>query len=158
MIYGIIFRGNSTQNNSIFKIQQTAMRIIVNSSTTTSCHKLFTELLILTLHSPYIYSLLMCAVKNRYLFKSNSDVHILSTRYNSDLHLPTADLTAYLGNKMYNHLPLSLKELFHDVRWFRLALKRILSKTSSILWINILVVNLVNDLDPYLGSLSSTQY
>jgi len=82
----------------------------VNSSTRTSCHELFTELQILTLHSPYIYSSLMFAVKNRYLFKSNSDVHNLSTPYNSDLHLPTANLTIfqkgvfYSGNKLYNHL------------------------------------------------------
>jgi len=53
----------------------------------------------------------MLAVKNRYLFKSNSNVHNLSTRYTSVLHLPTANLTIfqkgvfYLGNKMYNHIP-----------------------------------------------------
>ena len=32
--------------------------------------------------------------------------------------------------KMYNHLPQSLKNLSHDVRWFRLALKRILLKNA----------------------------
>jgi len=125
----------------------------VNSSRRTSSHELFTELLILTFHSQYAFSLLMFVVKN--LIKSNSDIHNLSTRYNSDLHLPTANLTVfqkgvfYLGNKMYNHLPQSLKELSHDVRWFRLALKRILLKTPSILWRNILVVNLIIDLDSY---------
>jgi hypothetical protein len=69
----------------------------------------------LTLHFQYIYSLLMFVINNRYLFKWNSDVHNLSTRYNSDLHLPTVNLTIfqkgayYSGNKMYNHLPQSLK-------------------------------------------------
>jgi len=97
----------------------------------------------------------MFVVKNKYLIKSNSDVHNLSTRYNSDLHLPTVNLTIfqkgvfYLGIKMYNHRPQSLKELSHDVRWFRLALKRILLKTPSILWRNILVVNLTSDLVAY---------
>ena len=79
----------------------------------------------------------------------------LSTRYNSDLHLPTANLTVlqkgafFSGIKMYSHLPHSLKELSHDVRWFRLALKRILLKTPSVLWRNILVVNLIIDLISY---------
>jgi len=97
----------------------------------------------------------MFVVKNKYLIKSNFDVNDLNTRYNSDVHLPTVNLTIfqkgffYLGIKMYNHLPQSLKELSHDVRWFRLAMKRILLKTPSILWRNILVVNLMSDLVSY---------
>jgi len=127
----------------------------VNSSNRTSFCGLFKELQILTAHSQYIFSLLMFVVKNKYLIKSNFDVNDLNTRYNSDVHLPTVNLTIfqkgffYLGIKMYNHLPQSLKELSHDVRWFRLAMKRILLKTPSILWRNILVVNLMSDLVSY---------
>jgi len=97
----------------------------------------------------------MFVVKNSYLIESNSDFHILSTRYDSDLHLCIANLTIfqkgafYSGIKMYKHLPQSLKELSNDVRQFRLALKRILLKIPSILWRNILVVNLMIDLDSY---------
>jgi hypothetical protein len=112
--------------------------VIVNSSSRPSCRELFKELHILTLHSQYVFSLLMFVIKNRYLLKSNSDVHNLSTWYNSDLHLPAASLTIfqtgdfYSGIKMYNHFPQTLKELSYDVRWFRLALKRILlQKTFS---------------------------
>ena len=127
----------------------------MNSSNRTSFCGLFKELQILTAHSQYIFSLLMFVVKNKYLIKSNFDVNDLNTRYNSDVHLPTVNLTIfqkgffYLGIKMYNHLPQSLKELSHDVRWFRLAMKRILLKTPSILWRNILVVNLMSDLVSY---------
>ena len=53
--YGIIFWGNWSQNNSIFKIQTRTIRVIVNSSSRTSCHELFKELQILTPHSEYIY-------------------------------------------------------------------------------------------------------
>jgi len=119
--YGIIFWGNSSPNNCIFKIQKRTIRVIVNSSIRTSCRELFKELQILTLHSQYIYSLLMFVINNRYLFKRNFDVHNLSTRHNSDLHLPTANPTIfqkgalYSGIKMYNNLPQSLKELSHDV-------------------------------------------
>jgi len=63
----------------------------------------------------------MFVIENRYIFKSIYDVHNLSTRYNSDLHLPTPNLTIfqkgffYFVIKMYIHLPQSLKELSHDV-------------------------------------------
>ena len=135
MSYGIIFWGNSSQNNSIFKIKKRTIRIIVNSSSRTSCHELFKELQIFTPHSECIYSSLMFVVKNIYLFNSNS-VHNLSTRYNSDLDLPTANLTIFQkgvfhsGIKMYSNLSQSLKELSHDVRQFRLALKIILLKNA----------------------------
>jgi len=97
----------------------------------------------------------MFVVKNRYHIKSNSDVHNLNKKYNSDVHLPTTNLTIfqkgvfYLGIKMYSHLPQSRKELSHDVRWFRLTLKRILLKTPSILWRNILDANLMSELVSY---------
>ena len=49
----------------------------MNSSSRTSFRELFKELQIFTLHSQYIFSLLMFVVKNRFLIKSNSDVHII---------------------------------------------------------------------------------
>ena len=93
MSYGIIFWGNSSENNSIFTTQTRTIRVIVNSSSGIFSHELFKELQILTLHPQCIYSLIMFVINNKHLFKSNSDVHNLSKRYNSDLHLPTANLT-----------------------------------------------------------------
>jgi hypothetical protein len=43
MFYGIIFWGNSSQNNSKFKIQKGTIRGIVNSSSRTSCCEWFKE-------------------------------------------------------------------------------------------------------------------
>jgi len=99
MSYGIIFWGSSSENNSIFTTQTSTIRVIVNSSSGTFCHKLFKELQILTLLQ-CIYSLTMFDINNRQLFKSISDDHNLSTRYNSDFYLPTANLTFffYFGN------------------------------------------------------------
>jgi hypothetical protein len=90
----------------------------VNSSSRTSCHDLFKEVQILTVYSQYIYSLLMCVIKIRYLFKSSFDVHSLSTRYNSDLHLPTANLTIFPKGVFYSELKCtivshSLSESYH---------------------------------------------
>ena len=58
MSYGIIFWCNSSQNNSIFKFQKGTIRVIVNSSSRTSCHELLIKnYRFFTLHSQYIYSL-----------------------------------------------------------------------------------------------------
>jgi len=41
-------------------------------------------------------------LKTDTFFKSNSDVHNLSTRYNADLHLPTANLTVFQKDVLYS--------------------------------------------------------
>ena len=41
MTYGLIFGGNSTDRNNIFKLQKRAIRLITNSSNRTSCRGLF---------------------------------------------------------------------------------------------------------------------
>jgi hypothetical protein len=60
----------------------------------------------------------MFVVKNRDLFKLNSDIHGFSTRYGNDFHLPSAKLKLfqkgvfYSGIKIYNHLP-KLSKNYH---------------------------------------------
>ena len=80
------------------------------NSSTNSCRDLFKKLNILPLQSQYIFSLLMFVVKNRDLLRSNSEAHNISTRYDSDLHLPIENLTIfqrgayYFGIRIFNHL------------------------------------------------------
>jgi hypothetical protein len=75
-------------------------------------------------------------VQNRVLFKTNSDIHYFNTRSNFDLHLPAAKLTVlqkgvcYSGIKIYNHLPLTLKQLSYDVNKSKIAVKRFLLTNS----------------------------
>jgi hypothetical protein len=64
----------------------------------------------------------MFVVKNRDLFKFNSDIHNIGTRHNNDFHLPSAKSKLFQkgvffnsGIKMYNHLPLTSKEFSYDV-------------------------------------------
>jgi hypothetical protein len=77
----------------------------------------------------------------------NSDVHTCNTRFNQDLHLPPANLTLfqkggwYSGIKLYNHLPLNLKQLSHDIPKFEGALKNFLPQTPSIWWKHTVVRN-----------------
>ena len=54
--YGIIFWGNSSHHEDIFKIQK---RIIMNSSKNASCQQLLKELNILPIQSQYIFSILL---------------------------------------------------------------------------------------------------
>jgi hypothetical protein len=134
--YGIIFWSNSVHSKYIFRIQKRTIRVITNSGIRDACWELFKKLLILPLYSQYIYSLLMFVVKNRDLLKLNSDIHNIGTKYKNDFHLPSAKsklfqkAVFYSGIKTYNYLPLTVKELSYDVRWFRQVLKRFIHSNS----------------------------
>jgi len=115
--YGIIFWGNSSYSEDIFKIQKRIIKIIMNSSKNASCRQLFKDLNILPIQSQYIFSTLLFVTKNKVQFLSNSQVHKINTRQTSDLYVPTANLTVYekgayySGIKIYNHLPTGIKDL-----------------------------------------------
>jgi hypothetical protein len=78
----------------------------------------------------------MFVVKNRNLFKLNSDIHGFLTRYDNDFHLTSTNLKLFGKGvfhsriKTYNHLPQTIKELSHVVNQFRLALKRFIISNS----------------------------
>jgi hypothetical protein len=78
----------------------------------------------------------MFVVRNKELFKTNSDVHNINTRSNHDLHVPKANLTVfqngvrYSGIKVYNHLPANIKQLSNNKSEFKMALKRSFFKNS----------------------------
>jgi len=79
------------------------------------CCLLFKNPNILPLKSQYIFAFLLFVAKNRGLYKLNSEIHNINTRFSSDLHTPTANLTNfhkgpfYFGIKVFNHLPTSIK-------------------------------------------------
>lgn len=96
-----------------------------------SCH-IFKKLNILSLKSQYIYSLLLFVVKNRELYKSNSDNNSINTRHSTDLHPPTSKLATFqkgaycFGIKVFNHLTPILKILSNEMKQCRPALKQFL--------------------------------
>jgi hypothetical protein len=94
MSYGIIFWGNSSHSEDIFKIQK-IVTLIMNSNKKVSCRQLFRELDILPVQSQYILSIHLFVAKNKNQFISNSQVHKINTRQTSDLHIPIANLTTY---------------------------------------------------------------
>jgi exonuclease III len=134
--YGIIFWGVSSHSKKIFKIQKRVLRIMANVDRRSSCRTIFKKVNILPLQSQYIYSTLMFIVKNKELFKINSEFHTLNTRTKHDLHMPAAKLTiyqrgtCYSGIKMFNHLPQTLKQVSNNIPKFRTSLKRLLIENS----------------------------
>jgi hypothetical protein len=100
-----------------------------------SCREFLRQLNILPVQSQYILPLLLF-VKNRGKedqFLSNLEVHDISTRNNSNLHLPLASLTLYqkeffyAGSKSYNNLPLIIKYLPNAGKCFKTVLKKYLA-------------------------------
>ena len=87
---------------------------------------------ILPLQSQYIFSLLLFVVTNKKLFLLNSQIHSIRTRHSDNLHLPQTGLTlvqkgvAYSGCKIYNHLPLHIKNISDNVPLFKSILKKLL--------------------------------
>ena len=78
--YGIMFWGNSSHSEEIFKIQKKIIRIIMNSSKNASCRQLFKELNTLPIQSQYIFSILLFVIENKEQFLFNSQVHKINTR------------------------------------------------------------------------------
>jgi hypothetical protein len=94
-----------------------------------SSREYFRKLKILPLQPQYIYLSLLFVINNRQHFKINSDIHNISTRNNLDLHYPQSHLSVYqkgayyTGIKLFNKLPVPIKQLSHDAKQFKNGLK-----------------------------------
>jgi hypothetical protein len=110
MNYGLIFWGNSSCSNSIFKLQKRIIRIKMDAGTRDSCRELFKILKVLPLRTQYIVSLVLFVVNNKKHFKINSEIHSINTRNNSNLYKLLSHLYIYqngpyyYGIKVYNRL------------------------------------------------------
>ena len=115
------------------------IRIITRSRTRDSCRELSKKLEVLPLYSQYIYSISIFVIKNRHLFYTNNQTHSIHTRFKTNLHPPTANLTKfqkgvnYLAIKIFNNLPHEIKDFDHDILPFRNALKRFLTPNILII-------------------------
>jgi hypothetical protein len=122
--YGIIFGGNQPYSDKIFKIQKRVIRIITNSRMRDSCRELFKKLEILPLYSQYIFSISIFVIKNKHLFYTNNQIHIIHTRFKTNLHPPTANLTKfqkavhYSTIKIFNNLSHNIKDSANEIVLF----------------------------------------
>jgi hypothetical protein len=135
MSYGVTFWGQSPDSLKVFLLQKRVIRTMIGCGRRDSCRRLFVELGILVLPSQYIFCLLF-VVKNRKLFSSNKDLHLINTRQQLNFHQPSANLKKYqlgvyyLGIELCNTHPATPKnESLNPVR-FRSLLKKFLFETT----------------------------
>lgn len=128
--FGIIFWANSTNKDFIFKRQKRCIRSMFNLHVTDSCRPLFIEHKILTLPSLYIFEMALFVRKHTHLFPCKSNFVARNRRDNSQLQIPNSK-TAFLrksvvcmSRKIYNKIPISLKDLDDNI--FRFKLKQLL--------------------------------
>jgi len=128
------------------KSKKRVIRIITSSRTRDSCGELFIKLEILPIYSQYIFSISIYVIKNKHLFYTNNQIQTIHTRFQTNLHPPTANLTKfqkavyYSAIKIFNKLPHNIKDLANDISPFRNALKRFLLGNSFIIVSNILII------------------
>ena len=100
------------------------------------------ELGILTLPSQYIFCILLFVVKNSKLFSLNKDLHSINTRQQSNFHQPFGHLKKYqlgpyyMGIKLFNILPVSIKNESHNPPRFRSLLKNFYLRQHCIHWMS----------------------
>jgi hypothetical protein len=136
MTYGIMFWGNSSHAERVFKLQKRVIRLIKGCGCTDSCREQFREMKILPLRSQYIYSLMMFVIKNREIFCTNKDCCEINIRHNMNIHMNQVNLAKY-GNgvyhvavRIYSGLPNKLKAISNDPKMFKISLKEFLYLNS----------------------------
>jgi len=85
MNYGLIFWGNSSYSNSVFKIEKKAVRIIMGTGTRHPCTEFLKILNILPLQSHFILLLMLFVVNNKNKFTINLQIHSINTMNKSNL-------------------------------------------------------------------------
>jgi len=104
----------------------------MNARNRDSCCQLLKKLKILPLKSQYILSFLLFVAKNIDFYELNSEIHNINTRFSSDLHTPTANLTTFqkgpfhFAIEVFYHLPTSIKNTSRDIKQFKSVLKSFL--------------------------------
>jgi hypothetical protein len=130
--YRIIFWRSSLYSNSIFKLQNRIIRIVMGADITDSCRELFKTLNILSPISQYIFPLVLFVVNNKNKCRMNSEIHSINTRNNSDFYHQLSHLTLYqkgplyMGIKLHNSLLPEIKEFAHNIKTFKSLLRRFL--------------------------------
>jgi biotin operon repressor len=78
----------------------------------------------------------MFVVKNKEIFTSNASIHNIDTRRKLDLHVPLVKLTKVQngvycsGIILFNALPISTKNMAHNIKKLKQELKRFLLDKS----------------------------
>lgn len=112
--YGLLFWGNSSSAQKIFKQQKIAVRVIAGICPRVSCKPSFRKYKFLTLPALYILELALFIKNNMNFFKNCKQVHSYNTRHKALLQNPSHRLTLFhkgpyyqciqVYNKLSSHL------------------------------------------------------
>jgi hypothetical protein len=131
MNYGIIFWGNSSYSNKVFKFQKRVVSVITSSMSSNLCHDLFKNLNILILSSQY-FSFFMLFITTCDQYVLNSEMHRRNTRKITNFHQPIPNLSLYqkgilnMGIKLNNNLPSFVKRTLDNNNEFKSLLRNVL--------------------------------
>ena len=112
--YGIIFWGNSSDAEIIFRIQKRGLRILYKMNFRESCRGVFKREGILTMYGLYLHECLLYLNKNKDKFLSNNSNVTYNTR-TLDIYYPNHRLSmseknpSYMCIKIFNKLPHNIK-------------------------------------------------
>lgn len=109
--YGVIFWGNCTKRDAIFRAQKKCVRSVCHLRPMESCRPYFAKLKILPFPCLYVFEMAMFVRKNLHMFKL-----AMSKRLKSRICVPRHKTALFkksvlgMGPKIYNHLPKSIRE------------------------------------------------
>lgn len=115
--YGVIFWGNSTDIDLVFKAQKRCIRAMFGLHTIETCKPFFQEYKILTLPSLYIYEVSMFVKVNQNLFILASEVNNRQQRDALRLCVPRTNTTLmyksvfHMAPVIYNKLPKEIRAM-----------------------------------------------
>jgi hypothetical protein len=136
MTCGLMFWGNSSHAERVFKFQKRVIRLIKGCGYRDSCREHFRNMNILPLRSQYIHSLMMFVIKNREIFDTNRDSYEIDTRQNMNIHMYQVNLAKYrkgvyhMAVRICNGLPNKLKLIYNNPNKFKARLKEFLHLNS----------------------------
>lgn len=129
--YGIIFWGNCTDREIVFRAQKRCIRSMCGMKVDESCTPFFKSLKILTFPSLYIFEVAVFVKMNPNLFAKVSQVRQrVRSQYINTLCLPKAKKAilrksiVYMGPKIYNKIPNDIKIL--NLHCFKYRLHQLL--------------------------------
>lgn len=115
--YGIIFWGNATDRDLVFKAQKRCIRSMFGLSRMDSCKPYFNRYKLLTFPSIYILESALFVKSNPELFERLTSVRNRNRRDNDEVHVPRANTALMyksvlcMAPKLYNKVPKDIRDL-----------------------------------------------
>jgi len=132
LAYGIIFWALAAETSQLMILQKKILRIMEGANTRAHCKPIFKKRRILTLQSLYIFNVVMWMKDREGSITRNKEIHDYPTRAREDIHprfqrLAVAqDGPEYMGAKLFNCLPLNIRQIKNREKFRRQLLDHLL--------------------------------